>query len=224
MAAKKEDMMKQFNEWMSLVEQDLKSLAETGTPMRVYKHSKSTRMVGKWCVAPCCCAPCIVWSCIGRIVMCPFTCGKSIAGNALTSNSDGCVFAYCEKLNERVIPQALVPYDLKWVATDKDLRVELNQFVNKFCDYVDSSFFKLRMIAWLQKQLDTLGFEDIDFTAVTPNRIREVALKAINTTPVAEAKTQPVIVVEDATTPPPSSTLPNDPFTSIGPPCAGSAI
>lgn len=73
--------------------------------------------------------------------------------------------------------------NLTWVAKcPHATRSSLIDFVNVFCNYMDASIYKHRMIAWLQCQLTALGYRGVDILHVLPSDIHFVVNSIIFST------------------------------------------
>lgn len=142
-----------------------------------YVHTDGKRVYMK-CTFTVCCMPCICYSLLVRLLLCPFTCGKSIGGTSCTEQSDNCISTTFKEIDRKVSFTSIIPAneDLKWVASDpskqKQVKGIFMKFVEKFI--ISSMYQKYKMCDWATRNLRHLGY-NLEFE-LTP----DVVITVIN--------------------------------------------
>lgn len=171
-------LLDHLEEWRLPAINDIQSIATTGHPVMRYKHGEKIRCFQKTVCIPIGCSPCYLWSCMVRLVCCPISCGKSIGGNELTASSDECITQCCRAVDEMYAPKQLVPHDLTGVSSNDEAKKSLHVLMEIFYFKLSNSYFKNRMIDWLDVQFKLLGFQS-DFSKATPATIKQEVEKFI---------------------------------------------
>lgn len=144
-------------------------------PKRTHIHSSTSRTYLK-CTFTICCMPCICYSFLIRVVLCPFTCGKSLGGNSCTNTSDDCITTTYNEINRVVSFTDRFPSDLIWVASEhskqKEVKALFMKFINKFI--ISSLYQRYKLCDWATINLRNLGY-NLEFD-LTP----EVVVTVIN--------------------------------------------
>lgn len=144
-------------EWASLAYEDIKSFARAPWPAVRFEHSPCTRSCHTYFCTPVLCLPCVLWSCLGRVLLCPCTCGGSIGGTPMTHHSDKLVAGMCRSM-DRELPPLHEMMERNGDQVPKCDAVEVAEVMAEFFVVLDKVSWKSSMLKWLGDQMRALGY------------------------------------------------------------------